>query len=145
MKRNERGGEDGWTFIETIIVIAIIMVLTSSVGIIAIQYVDKARVATAKAQIDSFSVALETYYMDCGRYPDADEGLESLWKRGESASQADGWKGPYLYRSVPADPWGTPYAYSVPGKNGLPYRIVSFGSDGKEGGDGYAADIDSNE
>ena len=144
MKEKKKTGEEGWTFIETIIVIAIIMVLTSSVGFLAIQYVDKARVATARTQIDSFSIALEAYYLDCGKYPDQSEGLEVLWKENTLGASASRWNGPYLYKNIPNDPWGNPYAYRVPGENGRPYVIVSYGADGKEGGEKYDADISSN-
>lgn len=133
--------QDGWTFMETLIVIAIILVLTSSVGFMAIHYLDKARTATAKTQIDSFSVALESYYIDCGTYPGAEDGLEALWKDKNSGSAGDRWQGPYLYKGVPKDPWGNEYIYVTPGENGLPYAITSYGADGKEGGADENADI----
>ena len=36
--------EEGWTFIETLIVIAIVLILTASVGFSAVKYIDKAKV-----------------------------------------------------------------------------------------------------
>jgi general secretion pathway protein G len=145
MKKNQRDGEAGWTFMETLIVIAIVLVLTSSVGFMAIQYLDKARIATARSQIDSFCVALESYYIDCGQYPDQDTGLAALWAKPDTGSGGGVWRGPYLYKSVPFDPWGRAYEYAVPGVNGLPFVIKSLGSDGREGGEGNAADIVSSE
>jgi len=128
---------------ETIIVIAIILVLTSSVGYMAIQYLDKARVATAKSQIESFCTALESYYIDCGRYPTAEQGLQALWQKPTIQPINDNWAGPYIYKNIPKDPWGSPYEYAAPGYNGLPYSIRSFGSDGREGGEKNDADITS--
>ena len=53
------------------------------------------------------------------------------------------WNGPYLKGGVvPADPWGTPYVYRSPGQHGA-YDLISYGSDGQEGGTGAAADITS--
>ena len=133
--------EGGWTFMETLIVIAIVLVLTSSVGFMAIGYLDKARVVTARTQMDSFSVALESYYIDCGCYPQPDQGLSALWSQSGYESAIDKWNGPYMLRNIPSDPWGHPYIYKIPGENGLPYTIISCGADGKEGGEGNDADI----
>lgn len=133
-------GEGGWTFIETLIVIGIILILTSSVGFMAVKYLDKAKSVTARSQIETFALALDAYYLDCGTYPSAEQGLNALWEK-PSSSDSDGWNGPYLGKAIPKDPWGGDYAYIVPGENGLPFGIRSFGRDGKEGGEGYDADI----
>jgi general secretion pathway protein G len=66
-----------------------------------------------------------------GSYP---EKLEQL----RSGDQPR-WDGPYLPKAIPLDPWGNPYVYSTPGENGNPYKIQSYGADGKQGG------IDNNE
>jgi general secretion pathway protein G len=128
---------------ETLIAIAIVLILTSSVGFMAIQYLDRARVATARSQIDSFSIALESYFIDCGRYPTPEQGLNALWQKPVIQPINDNWSGPYLYKNTPNDPWGNPYEYQVPGPNGLPYGIRSFGADGREGGEQYDTDITS--
>lgn len=135
--------EDGWTFMETLIVIAIILILTATVGFMAVGSLEKARTAAAKTQIESLCTALEAYYIDCGNYPDTDQGLLALRKKPESGSVSDGWSGPYLYKNVPKDPWGNDYEYMVPSPDGNPYGIRSFGADGTEGGDGKNADIAS--
>ncbi|QQO10743.1 type II secretion system major pseudopilin GspG [Breznakiella homolactica] len=135
--------DGGWTFMETLIVIAIVLILTSSVGFMAIQYLDKARIATARSQIDSFSIALESYYIDCGRYPTTEQGLAALWQKPSVEPSSANWSGPYMYKNVPKDPWGNDYEYLVPGQNNLPYSIRSFGADGREGGEKNDADITS--
>jgi general secretion pathway protein G len=137
---NPDGREDGWTFIETLIVIGIILILTAAVGFSAFKYIDQAKAATAKSQIDTFSIALNSYFFDCGAYPTREEGLDVLWNK---PSGGERWNGPYLQKAVPKDPWGNAYEYQVPGPNGLPFAIRSFGSDGAEGGAGNAADISS--
>jgi general secretion pathway protein G len=140
-KRLPGGREDAWTFIETLIVIGIILILTAAVGFSAFRYIDQAKIATTKSQIETLSMALNSYFFDCGAYPSKDQGLDALWTK--PATGAENWKGPYLQKPVPKDAWGTAYEYSVPGPNGLPFGLRSFGSDGKEGGDGSAKDITS--
>lgn len=51
------------------------------------------------------------------------------------------WDGPYLDRQLPPDPWGNEYRYKNPGEKNLPFTIISYGADGKEGGDKQNADI----
>jgi general secretion pathway protein G len=133
----------GWTFMETLIVIGIVLVLTSMVGLMAFRFIDQAKQATARSQIEVYGLALNAYYMDCRAYPDQSEGLSALWQK--PASAPDSWNGPYLNKAVAADPWGNPYIYRVPGPSGLPFQLVSLGADGAEGGEGKDKDIKSDE
>lgn len=135
--------DGGWTFMETLIVIAIILILTATVGFIAVSSLEKSRVAAAKTQIESFATALEAYYIDCGNYPTAEQGLSALRKKPETSPSSDSWGGPYLYKDAPKDPWGYEYEYTCPAPDGSPYGIRSFGADGTEGGDDRNADIKS--
>lgn len=142
MKKKQRN-EDGWSFMETLIVIAITMVLTATVGFMAVGSLERARTAAARTQVDSFCVALEAYYIDCGRYPTIEQGLAALRKKPDIEPVSDNWNGPYLYKDAPKDPWGNEYEYLAPGPAESPYGVRSFGADGKEGGDGKDADITS--
>lgn len=142
-KKKEFFEKDGWTFVETLIVMAIVLVMTASVGFSSIKQLDKARVVTAKSQIDAFSIALESYYMDVGNYPSEQDGLNCLWDK--SFCNSDKWNGPYVTKQIPKDPWGNDYVYLCPGRNGLPWTIVSYGKDSMEGGEGYDGDITSDE
>jgi general secretion pathway protein G len=135
-------GEGGFTLVEMLVVITIIGLVMSLVGPRVLGYLGGAKVKTAKLQIESFSSSLDLFYLDVGRYPSVSEGLNALAQRPGDASV---WNGPYLKNgSVPADPWGHVYVYRVPGERG-PYEIMSFGSDGQEGGTGTATDIRSGE
>lgn len=133
--------DEGWTFIETLICLAIILILTAAVGFAAIQQLDKAKTVTAKSQIETFCIALDSYYLDCGEYPTQEQGLQALWQKPSTGSSK--WAGPYLQKKVPLDPWENEYQYIIPGENGLPFGIRSLGKDGMEGGDGNNADISS--
>jgi len=136
--------DEGWTFMETLFVITIVLLLTAIVGVTGIQHLKRARTAAARSQINSFSLALESYYIDCGRYPTEEQGLEALLKKPSIEPVSPNWSGPYIYsKKIPNDPWGHSYEYKVPGPEGMPFNIRSFGADGREGGDGENADINS--
>lgn len=135
--------EDGWSFMETLIVIAIILILTTTVGFMAVKSLEKSRVAAARTQIESFATAIEAYYIDCGKFPTAEQGLSALRKKPETEPSSDNWGGPYLYKDIPNDPWGNEYEYTSPAPDGSPYGIRSFGADGIEGGEDKNADIKS--
>ena len=108
------------------------------VGPRVLSFLTDARMKTARLQIASFSNSLDLYYLDVGRYPTAQEGLAALVKRPPGV---DVWNGPYLRGgAVPIDPWRNAYVYLAPGAHGA-YDLMSYGSDGREGGEGPAADI----
>lgn len=134
---------DGWTFIETLVVIAIVLVLSGTVGFLAFNYIDSAKVVTARTQIESFSLALNTYYLDTGRFPTQEQGLNALWRKPTSNPVPDRWRGPYIDKAPGLDPWNNEYVYSVPGPNGLPFGITSYGADAQVGGEGNDEDIRS--
>lgn len=123
--------------------IAIILVLTSTVGFMAFRYLGNARVATARSQIATLSLALSAFMLDNDRYPSDGQGLDALWQKPVLEPVPESWNGPYLSKKVPNDPWGNEYVYRVPGPNGLPFEIVCLGADGAAGGEGNDADISS--
>lgn len=142
-RRSGKRGEDGWTFIETIVVIGIILILTSTVGFMAFRYIDRAKQAAARNQIETFNLALNMYLLDCRGYPTQEQGLAALWEKPALEPVPSGWSGPYLGKNVPLDPWGASYRYTVPGPNGLPFGVTSLGADNLEGGEGDGRDINS--
>ena len=129
----------GFTLIELLVVLTIIGLIMGLIGPRVLGYLEDSRAKTAKLQIESLSSALDLFYLDAGRYPTTSEGLEALAQR---PSDIAIWNGPYIKGGrVPADPWGHAYQYRSPVDHTPPYEIVSFGSDGREGGSGNAADI----
>ena len=135
-----RRAEAGDALVELLVVITIIGLIVALVGPRVLGYLGDSKVKTAKIQMQGFASALDLFYLDAGRYPTASEGLNALVQRTPGVAV---WNGPYLKGgAVPADPWGKPYVYRVPGRQ-APYDIVSLGSDGQEGGTGTAADISS--
>ena len=135
-----REGEDGFTLVEMLVVITIIGLIIGLVGPRVLNYLSESKVKTAHIQIESFSSALDLFYLDNGRYPTSAEGLSALVQR---PANAGSWNGPYLKTgSVPPDPWGRPYLYRSPADH-APYEIASYGSTGQPGGTGIAAEIKS--
>lgn len=140
-QRMRRGDFDnllrGFTLLELLVVMVIIGLLAGYVGPRFFSQIGKSEVKTAQAQIDAFGKALDQYRLDVGRYPSTEQGLQALIV----APGGEGrWAGPYLQKAVPADPWGQPYQYRQPGEHGE-YDLLSWGADGKPGGEGTAADI----
>jgi general secretion pathway protein G len=129
----------GFTLIELIVVVVIIGLLAGLVLPQFIRQEEKAKVKAAKAQIELFGTALDTFRLDVGRYPSSDEGLQALRQKPGSLER---WDGPYLKKDLPEDPWGKPYVYKSPGDHG-PYDILSYGADGAPGGEGDNRDITS--
>jgi general secretion pathway protein G len=129
----------GYTLIEMLVVLTIIGLIMGLIGPRVLSYLSDARAKTARLQIESLSSALDLFYLDTGRYPTSSEGLEALTQK---PSDVAIWNGPYVKGGrVPLDPWGHAYQYRSPVDHTPPYEIVSFGSDGREGGTGNAADI----
>ena len=138
-RKPRRDGEAGFTLVEMLVVITIIGLVVGLVGPRVLSYLSDSKVKAAKIQIESFSSALDLYYLDLGRYPNSNEGLAALTR----SNNTPGWNGPYLRGGVvPNDPWGHSYVYRSPGER-APYEIISLGSDGQEGGSGTATDIAS--
>jgi general secretion pathway protein G len=139
-KRKRLRGQRGFTLIEILVVITIIGMIVGLVGPRVLNYLTESKAKAAKIQIESFSSALDLFFLDAGRYPTSAEGLGALVRRPGAVPL---WNGPYLKGAiVPNDPWGNAYAYRSPGQHGT-YDIISFGADGNEGGTGSAADITS--
>lgn len=127
----------GFTLLEMLVVLVIVGLLSGYVAPRFFAQVGRSEIKVAKAQIEAFSKALDQYRLDVGRYPSTEQGLAALVT---APDQSGRWQGPYLSKSLPMDPWGNRYAYFSPGKQGE-YEILSYGRDGKPGGQAEDADI----
>jgi general secretion pathway protein G len=133
----------GFTFVETLAAISIGAILAAGAGLSAAKLIDTARKTAAANQIAVFKAALQSYYIDCTRFPSSAQGLDSLWQKPTLSPVPASWRGPYIDREIDSDPWGNPYVYEEhqDREGELPFVIVSLGADGREGGKGIDADI----
>jgi len=132
----------GFTLIEILVVIVVIAVLAGLVAPNVFKHVGEAKSVSARSQIEMLGAALDAYRLDNGRYPATDQGLGALWQAPVLEPRPASWRGPYLRKEVPLDPWGRPYIYKSPGEqNPGGYDLVSNGADGQSGGEGEAADV----
>jgi len=122
---------------ELLVVMVIIGLLASLVAPKFFGKLSSSKQKTAKAQIELFGAALDEFRLDNGRYPTTEEGLSALRER---PSGLDKWKGPYLPKPVPKDPWSKDYAYKAPGEHGE-YDLISYGLDGQPGGTEENSDV----
>ncbi len=127
----------GFTLIELIVVIALVAVLAA---VVAPNLLGKASDANRKSvavQIEKIANAVELYRLETGRYP------EKLADLVQKPSGVERWNGPYVRKlSRLKDPWGNELVLIVPGQHG-PFDVVSYGGDGRPGGEGDAADVNS--
>lgn len=135
MSLRRRSLRRGFTLIELLLVMVILAVLAALVLPKFTGRTEDANKTAAQTQISSlFSVALDLYEADNGRYPTTAQGLAALRTLPTAAPEPKKWKGPYLKSDIPDDPWGNAYIYRSPGqKNPDGYDIVSPGPDGREG------------
>jgi general secretion pathway protein G len=135
-----RKRSSGFTLIEIMVVVVILAVLGALVVPKILENVDKARVTRAASDIRAIETALDLYRLDNFKYPTTEQGLQALVRQPVDPTITNYRAGGYL-GSLPKDPWGNTYMYNSPGTDGRDYDIISYGRDGKPGGDGYDADI----
>lgn len=134
----------GFTLIEIMAVVLIMGMLMALVGVNIAGQIDKARVATAKAQITQLESALEFYRMDNGRYPSSAQGLDALVNKPSGKPEPRSYPpGGYLKKKdALKDPWGEPFQYQSPGSHNVhSFDLWSLGADGSSGGDDADGDI----
>jgi general secretion pathway protein G len=130
--------QTGFTLLELLVVLGIIAMLAGLVGPQVMKHMGESKIKAAKVQIEDLAQTLDMYKLDVGSYPTSEQGLNALI---ESPDGAQRWNGPYLRKAkIPLDPWNNEYKYTSPGEHGK-FDIVSYGADGKEGGDGEDKDL----
>jgi len=135
-EREKQACRTAFTLVEIMVVIVIIGLLAGAVTLSVRAYLHKAKQNVARKDISTVVTALETFYSLHDRFPTSDEGLAVLARPSDELPEP-------LLAAEPKDPWGRPYQYNAPGRGGAPYEVVTYGADGREGGDGIDADISS--
>jgi general secretion pathway protein G len=143
LRRPERALNRGFTLIEVLVVIVVITVLATLVAPNVFRHVGSAKEATARTQLEMLGAAIDAYRLDNDVYPTTEQGLAALRAKPATNPVPRNWRGPYLRREVPLDPWGRPYLYRSPGTANPDggYDLLTLGRDGKEGGEDEDADV----
>lgn len=151
MKRVTRKQSDrkGFTLIEMLVVLAILVLLMSLVGPRILKSRDKADINTTKSQIGMLEGSLESYALDMRTYPATEQGLLALVEKSSDDDSSPSWAGPYITKSkLPKDPWGRDYQYEFPPTHGLDETrpdIWSLGPDGEDNTEDDVVNWDSEE
>ncbi|MBA4001514.1 type II secretion system major pseudopilin GspG [Brevundimonas sp.] len=139
--RGARSPRAGFTLVEVMVVVVIIGLLATVVVINVLPAQDRAMVEKAGADIAVLEQAVETYRLDNLTFPRTEDGLQALVSPPASLNRPERYRQGGYVRRLPDDPWGNPYQYRQPGRDGRPFEIISLGADGREGGEGNDADI----
>lgn len=135
-----RRRQAGFTLVELLVVLVILGLVAAIAAPNLIRYLGGAKTDAAKVQIERLSTVLDLYRLEVGAYPTQQEGLRALVEKPNGAAR---WNGPYLKKAdALVDPWGKPYVYRYPGRNGE-FDLISLGADGAEGGEGENQDLTS--
>ncbi len=135
----------GFTLLEVLIAITLVVILGSVVGINLIDMPQRGRQNAARLQLGTFKTAISIYINDHGAPPTQRQGLDALVARPSTPPIPENYppNGYLDAPSVPKDPWGRDYVYLVPGSRGEAFEVLSYGADGEPGGDGFNADLTS--
>jgi len=128
-RHRRRGGRSAFTLIELLLVLVILAILTSVVAVRMVGTTQKAKITAAQQTVGALKLSLGMFEKDNARFPTEAEGLDALW---HNPGNLPDWKGPYVDKILP-DPWGNPYQYQIPGKDGIDFDVFSKGPDGQEG------------
>ncbi len=135
------GNRRGFTLLELLVVLVVLGLLAGLIGPQLFGRVGDAKSTTARTQMELIGVGLDGYRLDNGAYPVTAQGLDALTARPARQPVPLNWRGPYLRKSAPLDPWGRPYLYAAPVAGSEGYSLRSLGKDGQDGGTGEDADL----
>jgi general secretion pathway protein G len=129
-RRVRRRVRQGFTLLEVLLVLAILVILASTVTVYFARTQTTANTRAARVQITAIGRLLDQYRIDVGSYPNTDQGLAALLTAPSGLAQPDKWQGPYTQKQIPADPWGNPYQYRL--ENADQFMVYSLGPDGQD-------------
>jgi general secretion pathway protein G len=135
MTTNREGRRrSGFTLIEVLLVLAILVIIASFAVMAYGPIQRKAYSNAAKTQVRALKGPLQAYRLDMNDFPTSAQGLEALRNPPGDLANPGKWSGPYLDSPVPLDPWEQQYQYEYPGRHDADMPdIWSMGPDGADG------------
>lgn len=131
----------GFTIIEVLVVMMILLIIAGWVGTEMLGQAEKAKADSTRIQIRSLDSALSLYRLHNSTYPATEQGLAALLRKPDVGTVPEQWQGPYLSgNNLPKDGWKRDFIYISDGRS---FTILSLGADGVEGGSDLDADISS--
>jgi len=124
----------GFTLVEVMIVIAIILALSALVGLAVLSRQEQAKESMTQVDINRIKDAMRLFRLDFGRYPTDDEGVKVLWDKNSLDPEADvsKWRG-YLEEPRPSDRWGNEWGYrQISDRDESQFDLWSFGPNGQD-------------
>lgn len=140
-----RAARRGFSLIELLIVIAILLAIGGLVAINLRPTQDQAKEDLVVNQMDRFEDALKLFQLHLDRFPSEEEGISVLWQKSQLENEEDEakWKGPYLEEPSDEDGWGSEWVYIFPSEERPGYyEIRSNGPDGEPDTDDDLSSLD---
>lgn len=139
--KKKRLNQSGFTLIELMIVISLIALIGSFVVVQVSKRYAESQVNATQIQIKQMGTVLDDFRRVCGFYPLTEQGLDALVTKPQGR-ECKNYDPEGFLKRVPQDAWGNEFEYE-----GTPsrYKICSLGADGTAGGEGFDADICSDQ
>jgi general secretion pathway protein G len=134
-----RKSRRGFTLMEVLLVLAILVILGSLVGVSIMRMQKNANVNAARSQVSFLEGVVKAYSIDIGTCPTTQQGLQALAAAPSDLKNPAKWQGPYLDKQIPLDPWGNDYQYEQTGPD--QFRIWSMGPDSASGSEDDIANV----
>ena len=132
MKSRRPRRRRGFTLMEVLLVLAILVILGSLVTVSFVQMQKNAYVNAAKSQVSMLEEAVNMYVLSIGAPPTTQQGLQALLIAPGELKDQTKWQGPYLQKqNIPTDPWNHEYQYEE--LDSGQFRIWSSGPNGISG------------
>ena len=129
-RRHRQSRRHAFTLLEVLLVLAILVILGSTVTFYFARTQNSANISAARVQINAVGQLLDQYMIGVGTYPNTEQGLSALQEAPAGLAQPERWQGPYSKNPIPADPWGNPYQYEWVSAEQV--RVWSWGPDGQD-------------
>ena len=126
----------GFTLVEMMVVVLIIGIIASIVAVNIGDRSGRAKAKLTEAALAKLKADVQLFKVEQNRYP---ETLQDLIRRPDYVDIRK-WPARGYLEEIPHDGWERPFTYRLPGERG-PFDLISWGEDGKPGGEGVDADL----